>query len=228
MVFTRRHSCRLSLFSCALTDLFVMSKIIAHKTYVKEWMTSTHKKKHWQSNIQSTITQTHCADALCYISPTLHHPHSVTTSILAGELINSSIIQRLPRVELTNHLSKSFPIPLLNDYQWPHCWNTWQNIIQELDLLRVELTNTPSENHAEQQWTQQLLRVNKLSQWNSNKTTLDNSNNSIFSNVVLQVWPTLQKETLSEQWQLHCNQRMTGLPHLSQCCHRCMNIHAQI
>ena len=37
-----------------------------------------------------------------------------------------------------------------------------------------------------------------------------------FPNVVLLAWPSLQRETISEQRWLNCNQTMTGLPHLSQ------------
>ena len=76
-------------FSRAVTPhLLVKSKIIMCKRYVKDWMTSTHERtltewhtvynnmsiiewcpyttKHWQSDIQCTITQTQCTDALCY------------------------------------------------------------------------------------------------------------------------------------------------------------------
>ena len=42
---------------------------------------------------------------------------SFTTSVFVGELINSNIIQRLPRVELTNHLSRTLPVH--SDYQCP-------------------------------------------------------------------------------------------------------------
>ena len=86
--------------------------------------------------------QTQCADVLGYIPPS-----SITTSVLAGELINSNSIQRLPRVELANHLSRTFPI--LSVYQCPHCWNTQQKISLELDLVRVELTNYQSRTYAE-------------------------------------------------------------------------------
>ena len=47
-----------------------------------------------------TTTQTECADALGYITPS-----SITTRVLAGELINSNIIQRLLRVEIYQIIS---------------------------------------------------------------------------------------------------------------------------
>ena len=43
--------------------------------------------------MQSTTTQTQCANALGYIPP------SITTRVRVGELIDSNIIQRLPELD---------------------------------------------------------------------------------------------------------------------------------
>ena len=84
------------------------------------------------------------------------------------QLNHSNIIERLPRVEITNHLSRTFPI--LSDYQCPHCWNTRQKIILELDLLRVQLTNHRRRTYAERQYTQGLLRDELTNRPNSTQT----------------------------------------------------------
>ena len=137
-------------------------------TYIKDWTTSTHERTvtEWHTEYNNTNTMCRCTR--------LHPPSSTTTSIFAGELINSNIIQRLPRIVLTNHLSRTLPI------QGPHCWNTWQKIILELDLLRVELTNHRSRTYTERQYTQGLLRDELTNHpIELKKPTLDNNNNSI-------------------------------------------------
>ena len=133
----------------------VTSDVSTGNTFVKDWMTYIHERtlteRHTEYNTNTTCRCTRLHP------PPPSPPRSVTTSVLACEFwMNSNIIQRLPRVELTDNLSRTFPI--LSDYQCPHCWNTLQKIILELDLLRVELTNHRSRTYAERQYTKGLLR----------------------------------------------------------------------
>ena len=97
--------------------LSMTSKITTRKSYVKIRMTSTHKRTLTERHTEYNKTNTLCRS--CYIRPP-PPPPLPAQSPPPGELINSDISQRLPRVELTNHLSRAFPIPLLNDYQRPH------------------------------------------------------------------------------------------------------------
>ena len=99
------------------------SKITTRKTYVKICMTSTHKRTLTERHTEYNNTNTMCRSCT-RLHPPPPPPPLPAQSPPPGELVKSNISQRLPRVELTNHLSRAFPIPLLNDCQRPHWWNT--------------------------------------------------------------------------------------------------------
>ena len=119
----------------------------------------------WRQMPKHTI---HKARVLSHSAPSIHciwnnhimhpvtpppPPSSVATSILAGQSHSSNIIQRLPRVELTNHLGTA---EMKHATNWSvrnyweltnHPSRTWVKLHYNkymLEFLRAVLTNQPS------------------------------------------------------------------------------------
>ena len=121
---------------------------------------------------------------------------------------------RLPTLELTNHLSRTFPIPLFNDYQHTtedhsgaRSAKSWISKPAKQELSRMTMHSRAAESN-KQNW--QIVTVQHT------QNHFRQQQRFHFPNVVLLAWPSLQRETISEQRWLNCSQTMTGLPHLSQ------------